>query len=93
MILLHPHKIMRKTKMMNKKNLNMKIKFIIKMKSLIKGEMRMMGIMKDQEQDHHTQECTKPFNEITPWTTFLVISKRGSYFLSTSYVCFFFETF
>jgi hypothetical protein len=68
MILLHPHKIMIKTKRMNmkmnKKNLNMKIKFMIKKKALLKGEIRMMGIMKDQEQDHHTQECTKPFKEI-----------------------------
>jgi hypothetical protein len=75
MILLHPHKIMSKTKRMNmkmnKKNLKMKIKL------MIKGDMRMMGIMKDQEQDHHTQECTKPFEEITPWTTFLVISRKG----------------
>jgi hypothetical protein len=57
MILLHPHKIMSKIKRMNiemnKKNLKMKIKFIIKSKALIKGQMRMMGIMKDQEQDHH----------------------------------------
>jgi hypothetical protein len=39
---------------MNKKNLNMKIKFMIKRKALIKGEIRMMEIMKDQEQYHHT---------------------------------------
>jgi hypothetical protein len=58
---------------MNKKNLNMKVKFMIKRKSLIKREMRMMGIMNDQEQHHHTKECTKPFKEITMWTTFLVI--------------------
>jgi hypothetical protein len=51
---------------MNKKNLKIKIKFMIKRKALIKKEMRMMGIMKDQEQEHHTQECTKPFKEITP---------------------------
>jgi hypothetical protein len=51
---------------MNKKNLKIKIKFMLKRKALIKKEMRMMGIMKDQEQEHHTQECTKPFKEITP---------------------------
>jgi hypothetical protein len=45
--------------------------------SIDKGEMRMMGIVKDQEQGHHTHECTKPFKEITPWTTFLVISRKG----------------
>jgi hypothetical protein len=79
MILLHPYKIMSKTKRMNKKNLKMKTKFMIKRKALIKGETRMIGIMKDQEQDqdHHTQECTKPFKEITPLTTFLVISRTG----------------
>jgi hypothetical protein len=34
----------------------MKIKFMIKRKALIKGEMRMMGTMKGQEQGHHTKE-------------------------------------
>jgi hypothetical protein len=62
---------------MNKKNLNMKIKFMIKRKALIKGEIRMMEIMMDQEQYHHTQEYIKPFKEITLWTTFLETSKRG----------------
>jgi hypothetical protein len=62
---------------MNKKNLKIKIKFMIKRKILIKGEMRTMEIMKDQERDHHTQECAKPFKEITLWTTFLVISRKG----------------
>jgi hypothetical protein len=33
--------------------------------------------MKGQEQGHHTQECEKPFKEITPWRTFLVISRNG----------------
>jgi hypothetical protein len=37
----------------------------------------MMGIIKDEEQSHHIQESTKPCKGITPWTTFLVISKRG----------------
>jgi hypothetical protein len=49
MILLHPHKVMSKIKSMNKK----KMKLMIKRKSLIKGEIRMMGIIKDQEQGHH----------------------------------------
>jgi hypothetical protein len=79
MILLHPHKIMIKIKRMNMKmnKKNLKIKIMIKTIAMIKGEIRMMGIMKDQGQNHHTQECVKPFNKITPWTTFLVISKRG----------------
>jgi hypothetical protein len=73
MILLHPHKTMSKIKRMNK----MKIKLMIKRKALIKGEIRMMGIIKHQEQSHHIQESTKPCKGINPWTTFLVISKRG----------------
>jgi hypothetical protein len=68
---------MSKIKMMNKKSLKMKIKFKIKRKVLIKGEMRMIEIMKDQEQDHHTQECAKPFKEIIPRITFLVILRKG----------------
>jgi hypothetical protein len=56
---------MSKIKRINKKSLKMKIKFMIKKKALIKGEMRMIGVMKDQEQGHHTQECIKPFKETT----------------------------
>jgi hypothetical protein len=63
---------MSKIKTMNK----MKIKLMIKRKALIKGEIGMIGIMKYKEQCHHTQECIKPCKEITPWTIFLVISKR-----------------
>jgi hypothetical protein len=44
----------------------MKIKPMIKRKELIRGEMRMMGIIKDQGPSHHIQECTKPYKEITP---------------------------
>jgi hypothetical protein len=73
MILLHPHKTMSRIKRMNK----MKIKLMIKRKALIKGEMRMMRIIKIQDQSHHTQECTKTYKQITPWIIFLVISKRG----------------
>jgi hypothetical protein len=50
---------------------------MIKRKALINGEISMMGIMKDKEQDHHTKECTKPFKKTTPWITFLVILKKG----------------
>jgi hypothetical protein len=38
------------------------------------GEMRMMGT---REKDHHIQECTIMFKEITPSTTYLVILKKG----------------
>jgi hypothetical protein len=30
-----------------------------------------------KEKHHHTQECVKIFKEITPSTTYLVISKNG----------------
>jgi hypothetical protein len=75
MILLHPHKTISKIKRMDK----MKIKLMIKRKALTKREMRMMGIIRDQGQNHHTRECTKPYKEITPWIIFLVISKRANY--------------
>jgi hypothetical protein len=63
---------MRKIKSMIK----MKINLMIKRKALIKGEIRMIGIIKDQEQNHHTQEYIKPFKEITTWTIFLVTSRN-----------------
>jgi hypothetical protein len=47
------------------------IKF--KRRAIIKGEMRLMGI---REKHHHIQECTTMFKEITPSTTYLVISKK-----------------
>jgi hypothetical protein len=50
---------------------------MIKRKALIKGEIRMMGIIKHQEQRHHIQESTKPCKGVTPQTTFLMLSKRG----------------
>jgi hypothetical protein len=74
MILLHPHKTMSKIKRMNK----MKIKLMIKRKALIKGGGdEDDGDYQDQEQSHHTREYIKQYKEITPWTIFLVISKRG----------------
>jgi hypothetical protein len=69
MILFHPHKTMSKIKKMNK----MKIKLMIKRKALIKGKMMMMEIIKNQDESHHTQECTKLYKEITPWIIFLMI--------------------
>jgi alanine-alpha-ketoisovalerate/valine-pyruvate aminotransferase len=72
MILLHPHKVLIKIIMM--KMLNQMIK--AKKRTMIKGEMRIMGI---KEKHHHIQECMKMFKEITPSTTYLVISKRGNH--------------
>jgi hypothetical protein len=46
-----------------------------KRRAMIKEEMRMMRI---KEKHHHIQECIKMFKEITPSTTYLVISKRGN---------------
>jgi hypothetical protein len=46
----------------------------VKKRAMIKGEMGMMGI---KENHHHIQECVKIFKEITPSTTYLVISKKG----------------
>jgi alanine-alpha-ketoisovalerate/valine-pyruvate aminotransferase len=70
MILLHPHKAL--IKIIMKKMLNQMIK--AKKRTMIKGEMRMMGI---KEKHQHIQECVKIFKEITPSTTYLVISKKG----------------
>jgi hypothetical protein len=55
-----------------KKKMNSMIKF--KRRVRIKEEIRMMEIW---EKHHHTQECATTFKEITPLTTYLVISKRG----------------
>jgi hypothetical protein len=35
------------------------------------------GEMRINEKHHHIQECVKMFKEITPSTTYLVISKKG----------------
>jgi hypothetical protein len=70
MILLHPHMVL--FKIIMKKKMNTMTKF--KRTASIKGEMRMMGI---REKHHHTQECATIFKEITPLTTYLVISKNG----------------
>jgi hypothetical protein len=42
-----------------------------KKRAMIKREMRI------KEKHHHIQECVKIFKEITPSTTYLVISKKG----------------
>jgi hypothetical protein len=53
----------------------------LKKRTLIKGEMKMIKtrkmIKKFRIKDHHTQESTKQFKEITPSTPFLVTSTRG----------------
>jgi alanine-alpha-ketoisovalerate/valine-pyruvate aminotransferase len=69
MILLHPHKVL--IKIIIKKVLNQMMK--AKRRAMIRREMRMMGI---KEKHHHIQECIKMFKEITPSTTYLMISKK-----------------
>jgi alanine-alpha-ketoisovalerate/valine-pyruvate aminotransferase len=69
MILLHPHKVL--IKIIIKKVLNQMMK--AKRRAMIRREMRMMGI---KEKHHHIQECVKMFKEITPSTTYLMISKK-----------------
>jgi alanine-alpha-ketoisovalerate/valine-pyruvate aminotransferase len=69
MILLHPHNVL--IKIIMKKIMNQMIE--ARRRAIIKGEMRMMGI---KEKHHHIQECVKMFKEVTPLTTYLVISKR-----------------
>jgi hypothetical protein len=58
-----------------KMKMNTMIKF--KRRAMIKGKIRMMGIKMKELQDlhHHIQECATPSKEITPWTTFLEISR------------------
>jgi hypothetical protein len=54
-----------------KKKMNQMIK--TKRRAMIKGEMRMMGT---KERHHNIQECAIMFKDITPLTTYLVISRR-----------------
>jgi hypothetical protein len=53
----------------------------LKRRTLIKGEMKIIKIRKMIKKfrikDHHTQESTKKFKEITSSTLFLVTSTRG----------------
>jgi hypothetical protein len=53
----------------------------LKRRIMIKGEMIMIKTSKMSKKlrvkDHHTQESTKQFNEITPSTPSLVTSIRG----------------
>jgi hypothetical protein len=63
--------------------MKMKIKRMshLKKRPMIKGEMKRIKIRtmskKYRVKDHHTQESTRQFKEITPSTPFLVIFIRG----------------
>jgi hypothetical protein len=68
---------------LKKKRKKIKIKTMshLKKKTLIKGEMKLIKKRRMNKRfkmkDHHTQESTKQFKEITPSTPYLVTSTRG----------------
>jgi hypothetical protein len=68
-------------KWLKKKRMKIKTMSHLKRMALIKGEMKMLKtrkmIKRFRIKDHHTQESTKQFKEITPSTPFLVTSTRG----------------
>jgi hypothetical protein len=79
-----PTKHLHLLKMRNRlKMMKMKIKRMIHLKrrTMIKGEIKIRKIRKMSKKfrvnDRHTQESTKPFNEITPSTPSLVTFIRG----------------
>jgi hypothetical protein len=49
----------------------------LKMTAIIKGEMQIMKTRRMNNQDCHTQESTKQFNEITPSTPSSATFIRG----------------
>jgi hypothetical protein len=69
------------TNWLKKKRTKMKIMSHLKKKTLIKGEMRWIKKRRMNKRfrikDHHTQESTKQFKEITPSTPYLVTFTRG----------------
>jgi hypothetical protein len=75
----HPCKYLHQLKMRIRLKM-MKIRRMshLKRRTMIKGEMKTRKmIRKFRVKDHHTQESTKRFKEITPSTPFLVIFIRG----------------
>jgi hypothetical protein len=61
--------------------MKIKMKSHLKRRTLIKEEMKMIKtrkmIKKFKFKDHHTQESTKQFKEITPSIPYLVTFTRG----------------
>jgi hypothetical protein len=50
----------------------------LKRRTMIKGEMKLIKTRKMiRVKDRHTQESTKRFKGVTPWTPFLAIFIRG----------------
>jgi hypothetical protein len=72
----HPHqlKIRMKLKLMKEKIKEMSH---LKMTAMIKGEMPMIKTRRMKNQDHHTQESTKQYNEITTSTPSSATFIRG----------------
>jgi hypothetical protein len=66
---------------LKKKRMKIKTMSHLRRRTLIKGEMMIMKIRKMNKRfrikDHHTQESTKQFKEITSSTPFLVTFTRG----------------
>jgi hypothetical protein len=66
---------------LKKKRMKIKTMSHLKRRTLIKGEMKMMMtrkmIKKLGIKDHHTQESTKQFKEITSSTPYSVTFTRG----------------
>jgi hypothetical protein len=67
--------------MLKRKRIKIKTMSHLKRRTLIKGEMKTIKIKKVIKrfriQDHHNQESTKQFKEITPPTSYLVTPTRG----------------
>jgi hypothetical protein len=67
--------------MLKRKRIKIKTMSRLKRRTLIKGEMKTIKIKKVIKrfriQDHHNQESTKQFKEITPSTSYLVKPTRG----------------
>jgi hypothetical protein len=67
--------------MLKRKSIKIKSMSRLKRRTLIKGEMKTIKIKKVIKrfriQDHHNQESTKQFKEITPPTSYLVTPTRG----------------
>src|SRR5688500_14792829 len=76
----HLHLLKKKT-WLKKKRMKTKTMSHLRRRTLIKGEMKMIKkrkmIKRFRIKDHHTQEPTKQFKEITPSTPYLVTFTRG----------------
>jgi hypothetical protein len=75
---LHKPRLRIKLKIMKKKIKKMSH---LKRRTMVKGEMKLIKtrkmIKKYRVKDRHTQESTRRFKEITPWTQFSVTFIRG----------------